>query len=81
MGAVGYRAGSEADLPHLVKIVFTSGENVTRSDLIVRWIEFWCQMNCEAEWRVTEYDTHVDIHFADEVDVVHFKLSPEFNFS
>lgn len=78
---VGYKAGSEDELPHVVKIMFrdTGVRDITRSDLIARWIEFWCQVHCERRWRVTEYQSHVDVHFEDETDLVYFKLSPEFD--
>ncbi len=78
---IGYQAGTEDSLPHLVRIHFNRAKDDTvRSDLIARWIEFWCQQYCEARWRVTEFTrSHVDVYFEDQTDLVLFKLSPEFD--
>jgi len=83
MNNARYQAGSEAELPHRVVVKFTrlSIEDETRSDLIARWIEFWCQYHCDGQWRVEEHQTHVEISFENAQDLVHFKLSPEFDLS
>lgn len=78
MNQIEYRAGSETPMPHIIRVSL-KGSDQTRSDLITRWIEFWCQSNCESGWHLREYDTHVEIGFEDLTELVHFKLSPECN--
>lgn len=71
-----YMAGSSTPMPHIIRVSLR-GFDQTRSDLITRWIEFWCQSNCESGWHLKEYETHVEVGFEDLSELVHFKLSPE----
>lgn len=75
-----YSAGSTTVMPHIIRVPFR-GSDITRSDLIARWIEFWCQQNCNSDWHLREYHTHVEVGFEDMNEMILFRLSPEFDLS
>ena len=75
-----FKAGTDADLPYIIRLPLRNREtDVTHTDLVIRWIEFWCQEHCDGLWAVREHQTYVEIGFEDIQDVVFFKLSSEFN--
>lgn len=76
--AVEYTSGSDVDMPHIVRVPLNS-KDTTHNNLVVKWIEFWCQINCESDWHLREYNNHVEIGFQSIDELVLFKLSPEFD--
>lgn len=74
-----YQAGSDSALANRLRIPLKDRDvDITHSDLVVRWIEFWCQGNCNGAWYVRGFHDHVDVGFEDAEDLVMFKLGPEF---
>lgn len=81
-----YQAGSDLDLPHVVIVPLNPTHDPNRHDLIARWIEFWCQTNCNNEWTVVENRSYnkahtctIEVKFENDFDAMLFKLSPEYD--
>ena len=79
--AILYQAGSEESLNYQLSInLIQSGFSETRSILIVRFIEFWCQKNCSGIWGVYETSKILTVSFDQVRDAVLFKLSEEYDY-
>jgi hypothetical protein len=42
---------------------------------LTRFIEFWCQDNCNGKWRVEETEKGITISFKSTIDAIYFKFS------
>lgn len=74
-----YQAG-EAVSPRVSMVVGLgrSGLSRQKAEMVVRFIEFWCQSHCISPWHVRETNNEIAISFEDVRDAVFFRLS-EFN--
>ena len=57
-----------------------AGLDESRSDLIIRFIEFWCQKNCNGDWRVEETNSTITVFFSLSRDIILFKFSDEYDY-
>lgn len=78
--ALRWEAGSECKHAHQIvcdvqKAKFTE----QKSELIARFIEFWCQKTCKFDWRIEEYYREIIIYFENPRDYVLFKISVEYS--
>jgi hypothetical protein len=80
MDTPSYQAGCSELLPITIVVRLSSSE-LTRNDLLARFIEFWCQSNCTRNWNVSEHKTCIIVGFDDAFDATMFKLSPESDLS
>jgi hypothetical protein len=76
-----HRAGSEASLRYNLSLnLIRAGLDEPRSDLLSRFIEFWCQKNCNGDWRIEETTLSLTVWFDLARDVVLFKISDEYDY-
>lgn len=52
----------------------------SRSLLLARFIEFWCQQNCLGAWRVMDDGRFVNVWFDTCRDIVLFKMTDEYDY-
>jgi len=76
-----HMAGSDATLRYNLSLnLIRAGLDEPRSDLLSRFVEFWCQKNCAGEWRVEETNRSLTVWFDIPRDVVLFKISDEYDY-
>jgi hypothetical protein len=80
LNVLRYTAGSDQRFPFqmtfdLWKAKFTP----QRSDIVTRFIEFWCQKNCKHGWRIEEHSKELKLYFEHTRDYVLFKISAEYS--
>ncbi len=76
-----YSAGCETALQFVLSLnLVRAGIDETRSDLISRFIEFWCQRNCRGDWGLHETNVQLRVWFDLPRDVVLFKISEEYGY-
>jgi hypothetical protein len=79
--AILYQAGSNESLNYQLSLnLIKSGFSESRSVLIVRFIEFWCQKNCSDIWSVHETSKILTVSFEQIRDAVLFKMSEEYDY-
>ncbi len=77
---VRHTAGGESSLQYRLTLnLIKAGLDELRSDLLSRFIEFWCQKNCLGDWRVEETTRSLTVWFDLPRDVVLFKISDEYD--
>jgi hypothetical protein len=76
-----HSAGNETSLQFVMTLnLIKAGLDEMRSDLLSRFIEFWCQKNCQGKWRVEETSSHLTVCFDLPRDIVLFKISDEYDY-
>jgi len=76
-----HTAGSEVELRYNLSLnLIRAGLDEPRSDLLSRFIEFWCQKNCNGNWRIEETNLSLTVWFDLARDVVLFKISDEYDY-
>ena len=81
MQRMRHTAGSDTDRHFKISLnLVKAGFNETKSDLLSRFIEFWCQKNCQYEWRVEETTKMLTVSFDSTRDVVLFRISEEYDY-
>lgn len=76
-----HKAGSERFLQYRLSLNLIKAElGELRSDLLSRFIEFWCQKNCNGEWRIEETSRNLVVWFDLSRDFILFKISDEYDY-
>mgnify|MGYP000042902997 CR=1 FL=1 len=76
-----HTAGSDLSLQYQLSLNLNkAGLDSQRSDLLSRFIEFWCQKNCVGEWRIEETHRDLTVWFDLPRDVILFKISDEYDY-
>lgn len=78
MTTPNYQSGDVTNLPFVVTMALDISIDPDRHYLIARWVEFWCDTNCDHAWNIFEYDTTIQVGFHSEYEAAMFKLSPEY---
>ncbi len=75
-----HTAGAFVPLQYTLSLNFIrAGMTPERSDLVSRFIEFWCQKNCSGDWRVEETENRLTVSFDLDRDIILFKISEEYD--
>ena len=77
-----YDAGTSDDLQNFVTTLnlIRAGLDEVRAELLVRFIEFWCQKNCRGLWHISMANYCITASFEDSRDAVLFKISNEYGY-
>jgi hypothetical protein len=76
-----HTAGNGVSLQYRLSLnLVRAGLDELRSDLLSRFIEFWCQKNCIGDWRIEETSRSLTVWFDLARDVVLFKISDEYDY-
>jgi hypothetical protein len=76
-----HQAGSDRFLQYRLNLnLIKAGLGELRSDLLSRFIEFWCQKNCNGDWRIEETSRSITVWFDLSRDFVLFKISDEYDY-
>lgn len=81
MDTMRHTAGSDVALRYRFSLdLYRARIDDARSVLLTRFIEFWCQKNCNGAWRVEDNGKLVVVWFDTSRDLVLFKMTDEYDF-
>lgn len=76
----GYEGGDLEEAPlHSVTLDLLRTNSRVVATLACYLLEIWCSDNCAAPWRIEQNRARLMIGFSSDLDMVHFKLSPEWD--
>jgi hypothetical protein len=81
MALYTFRAGVHDPQTHVVRMnLYRAGFDETRGTLLARYVEFWCQMQCSADWHVDQSPSTLAVSFSSPIDCVLFMISEEYSY-
>jgi hypothetical protein len=75
-----YEAGNRAPQRYVYTFdLLRAGFAPCRAEVVSRFVEFWCQSNCQGRWRVEQTERGLTVSFAMSHDAVLFCVGEEYD--